>query len=277
MRWWTPEQALCWGMWRDEARAETCGEGRRGAIEARQLAEVPILSDAERQRIVGELLERGEISFTPMPASGPDCGFEERGLEHEESGCYVSLRGWRERAGAPLCILEALHWVSPREEPILEYLAAKGELEQALREGRVHATGEGPTGEPIDLPPKSWLYAELVLTNDFSGMLNQRSPAGSKIGRLRFPVDDVKAVWPDEGELDPSPSQRPGYQRKRGRPPTPIETHVTLARAMLQRGQQRKEVLAVLRDAIARERGIGSDPALKEAKRILAEASVQNS
>ena len=184
-------------MARRGSRRDAAGTDGAARIEARQLAEVPILSDAEWQQIVADLLERGEVSFTPMPASGPDCGFEERGLEHEESGCYVSLRGWRERADAPLCIHEALHWVSPREEPILDDLAAKGELEQALREGRVHATGEGPTGEPIDLPPKSWLYAELVLTNDFSGMLNQRAPAKSRIGRLRFPVDDVKAVWPE--------------------------------------------------------------------------------
>ena len=99
-----------------------------------------------------------------MPASGPGCGFEERGYEHEESGCYVFLRGWRERPDAPLCILEALHWVPPREEPILDYLTAKSELEQALREGAYTLPAKAQRASPIDLPPKSWLYAELVLT-----------------------------------------------------------------------------------------------------------------
>src|SRR3954452_12981211 len=127
VRWWTPEQTLTWGMWRDEARAESCGDGRRGAIEPRELGEVPVLSEAERQRVIADLLDRGEASFTPMPDSWLACGFEERGYEHEESGCYVFLLGWRERADAPLCVLEALHWVAPREEPTLDYLAAKSE------------------------------------------------------------------------------------------------------------------------------------------------------
>ena len=193
MKWWTLEQALAWGMWRDEARAELCGDGRRGALEPRQLREVPLLADAEWHEIVADLLVHGEVSFTPVPESGPGAGVEERGFEHWESGCYVFLRGWRERPDAPLCIHEALHWVPPREEPILDYLTAKSELEQALREGRVHATGEGAKGEPVDLTPRSWFYAELLLAAECSEIVNNRTADQSRVRRLRFPVEEVKA------------------------------------------------------------------------------------
>ena len=98
MKWWTLEQALCWGMWRDEARAELCGDGRRGALEPRQLKEVPNLEDAERQQIVADLLVRGEVSFTPVPESGPGAGFEERG--YDTSGKRL-LRLLARMAGAP--------------------------------------------------------------------------------------------------------------------------------------------------------------------------------
>ena len=158
----------------------------------------PILSDAERQQIVADLLDarRGRPSHRCRRA-GRAAGFEERGYEHEESGCYVFLRGWRERADAPLCILEALHWVPPREEPILDYLTAKSELERALREGRVHAIGEGLPGQPIELPPKTWLFTEIGLTSysrqiDAYSLQNYDAGGQSRISRLRFPVDENK-------------------------------------------------------------------------------------
>ena len=277
MKWWTLEQALAWGMWRDEDRAETCGEGRRGALEPRQLAEVPILSDAERQQIVGALLERGEVVFTAMSDDGSSCGFEQRGCEHEESGCYVFLSGWRERTDAPLCILEALHWVPPREDPILDYLAAISELEQALREEGVHATGEDPRCEPIDLPPRSWLYAELVLTNEFSGKRNRHAAGNSGTGRLRFPVDEIKALWPGGSELHPSPSEDTRYPRKRGRPRTSTEMLEATAAKMLELGNSNGETLANLTDVIAQTRSVTAGRARRVAKEILATVSGGNS
>lgn len=277
MKWWTAEQAFAWGMWRDEARAELCGDGRRGALEPRQLSEVPILADAERQQLLADLLVHGEVSFTPMPESGPAGGFEERGYKHRESGCYVSLRGWRERPDAPLCIHEALHWIPPREEPILDYCAAKSELEQALRDGEVHATGEDSKGEPVDLTPKSWLYAELVLAAECSEMINRRTASQPRVRRLRFLVEEIKALWPDggfgPGASYPDPSR---YQRKRGRPRTPTETHEAMTRTMLERGQSQKDILAILCDVILKERNVSRPAALKAAKAILANASIRN-
>lgn len=280
MQWWTLEQALAWGMWRDQARAERCGEGRLGAIEPRELAKVPALSDAAWQQIVADLLVRGEVDFVPIAADRPDCGYEERGYVHEESGCYVFLRGWRQRPDAPLCLLEALYWVPPREEPILDYMTAKFELEQALREGRVHAVGEGLPGQSIDLPAKAWLFVEIGLTSS-NGQIGVYRPhnhdAGdqSGISRPRVPVDEIKALWPDENS---KPSTQSGqYQRKRGRPATPTETMTTMAASLLERGVPREQILAVLRGAIATERCVGSDHALKVARSILAAASVGNS
>ena len=46
---------------------------------------------------------------------------------------------------------------------------------------------------------------------------------------------------------------------------------------MLERGYTPKEVLAILRDALAKERNLSQAAALKAAKTILAQACIQNS
>lgn len=212
-----------------------------------------------------------------LTADGSDRILEERGYEHEDSGCYVFLRGSRPRPDALLCITEALYWVPPREEPMLEYHTAKMELELALREDRVHATGQDGTGQPIDIPAKSWLFAQISLTADGGHMAADGTGDQFGISRLRFPANELKALWADTSSEPGKLSAKSGYQRKRGRPAMPTETMTTMAATMLGIGFSRKQVLEVLRRTVALERDITKDRALRVARTILAKTSVGNS